>query len=576
MEKDNDLETIEELNFSYDDGAKISLYENPIKSGRKDKSTFITEGDLSMRSSNIMLGSDNKNLQDGVYVNAEEVKNALLNYLNKSGENKLIKSKKTGKKVTNNEIMEEVFKSLKKISSLKLGEKNYKIKNQDTRTIFIKENDSRFYKKSGILMLGNKGFKLPCGEYILEEELQKALEEYILIGKEKNDKKVKEDSDKKSTKDFFTHMEGEEIVLDSLSVKELPDNEKENDDVLKKLLSMTSDWNSDNIETLDENNPSNINDSKNENKVKRKNKKAFGVALLLASTTAILSTLGVTGGNIKQKEKVTKNVNYTIDSYEDRLVYETYEELSDRISKSLVIGSYSYFPAGINYHESSDYDFGGKNNNDVIGNELRKEGNYNIDYFSILKNGKIMYVERDNGKSLDDTINMVSTALNCNKDDLKVRIHFGGEKITGWTDFDEYIDKSKINKESYSKKVYLDTISGSVKDTDDKIITIKDEDNFVYIPYDDVSKEVKSSDKSYVLTNVSYSDSVTKENEVEDVDIGLFKDNVSIPLTALAGASGALLMYEHEKKKKLKEAKSNSKFEKFKDKLMKKIRGKSL
>ena len=37
-------------------------------------------------------------------------------------------------------------------------------------------------------------------------------------------------------------------------------------------------------------------------KVKRKNKKFLGTALLLASTVAFLSTLGVTGGNIKQKK----------------------------------------------------------------------------------------------------------------------------------------------------------------------------------------------------------------------------------------------------------------------------------
>ena len=80
MDKDKNLEGMEKLNFNYNDGSKISLYENPIRAGRKDKSTFITEGDLSMRSSNIMLGNDNKNLQDGVYVNEDEIKNALSKY----------------------------------------------------------------------------------------------------------------------------------------------------------------------------------------------------------------------------------------------------------------------------------------------------------------------------------------------------------------------------------------------------------------------------------------------------------------------------------------------------------------
>ena len=105
MDRDNNLEDIEELDFNYNDGSKISLYENPIRAGRKDKSTFITEGDLSMRSSNIMLGNDNKNLQDGVYVNEDEIKNALSKYLNESSENKVIKSKNNGRKVSVDEIL---------------------------------------------------------------------------------------------------------------------------------------------------------------------------------------------------------------------------------------------------------------------------------------------------------------------------------------------------------------------------------------------------------------------------------------------------------------------------------------
>ena len=121
MDRDNNLEDIEELDFNYNDGSKISLYENPIRAGRKDKSTFITEGDLSMRSSNIMLGNDNKNLQDGVYVNEDEIKNALSKYLNESSENKVIKSKKTGRKVSVDEILEKTFKCLKDSSSIKLA-----------------------------------------------------------------------------------------------------------------------------------------------------------------------------------------------------------------------------------------------------------------------------------------------------------------------------------------------------------------------------------------------------------------------------------------------------------------------
>ena len=394
-----------------------------------------------MRSSNIMLGNDNKNLQDGVYVNEDEIKNALSKYLNESSENKVIKSKKTGRKVSVDEILEKTFKCLKNSSVIKLGEKNNKIKNQDSRTVYIKGTGIKNFKRAGILMLGNKEFKLPCGEYILEEELQNALKEYVFSNEKKDEKP-------KSSEEFFKHLEGEEITLKPSDVKVLDIDEKNiknqnTEDILNKLLNMNADSSieikhneekKDDIPNLD-------NLVSKKHKVKRKNKKFLGTALLLASTVAFLSTLGVTGGNIKQKKIVTKSIEYTVQNYEEKEIKETYKELSDRIAGSLVIGNDSYFPEGVDYHESSDYDFGGRNNNDTIGNKLREEDNYNVDYFSILKDGKIVYVESNDGKNLNETINKVSKAFNCNEEELQARIHFGGEKVTGWTDFDDYKDK---------------------------------------------------------------------------------------------------------------------------------------
>ena len=579
MDRDNNLEDIEELNFNYNDGSKISLYENPIRAGRKDKSTFITEGDLSMKSSNIMLGNDNKNLQDGVYVNEDEIKNALSKYLNESGENKVIKSKKTGRKVSVDEILEKTFKCLKNSSVIKLGEKNSKIKNQDSRTVYIKGTGIKNFKRAGILMLGNKGFKLPCGEYILEEELQNALEEYVFSNERKDEKP-------KSSEEFFKHLEGEEITLKPSDVKVLDIDEKNiknqnTEDILNKLLNMNADSSieikhneekKDDIPNLD-------NLVSKKHKVKRKNKKFLGTALLLASTVAFLSTLGVTGGNIKQKKIVTKSIEYTVQNYEEKEIKETYKELSDRIAGSLVIGNDSYFPEGVDYHESSDYDFGGRNNNDTIGNKLREEANYNVDYFSILKDGKIVYVERNNGKNLNETINKVSKALNCNEEELQARIHFGGEKVTGWTDFDDYKDKTGIKRKSHTEDVYLGTTIGIMEDNGKNAVIINDNENKIEVPFENIGDKIDGkNNKSYVVTDIQNKESITKENEVSNVDIGFGKDSVSIPLTmagALAGASLALA-HEEEKKKKLDEVKKKSKFAQFKEKLSKKIRGKSL
>ena len=551
MDKDKNLEGMEKLNFNYNDGSKISLYENPIRAGRKDKSTFITEGDLSMRSSNIMLGNNNKNLQDGVYVNEDEIKNALSKYLNESSENKVIKSKKTGIKVSVDEILEKTFKCLKNSSVIKLGEKNSKIKNQDSRTVYIKGTGIKNFKRAGILMLGNKGFKLPCGEYILEEELQNALKEYVFSNEKKDEKS-------KSSEEFFKHLEGEEITLKPSDVKVLDIDEKNiknqnNEDILNKLLNMNADSSieikhneekKDDIPNLD-------NLVSKKHKVKRKNKKFLGTALLLASTVAFLSTLGVTGGNIKQKKIVTKSIEYTVQNYEEKEIKETYKELSDRIADSLVIGNDSYFPEGVDYHESSDYDFGGRNNNDTIGNKLREEGNYNVDYFSILKDGKIVYVESNNGKNLNETINKVSKALNCNEEELQARIHFGGEKVTGWTDFDDYKDKTGIKRKSHTEDVYLGTTIGIMEDNGKNAVIINDNENKIEVPFENIGDKIDGkNNKSYVVTDIQNKESITKENELSNVDIGFGKDSVSIPLTMAGALAGASLALAHEEEKK--------------------------
>lgn len=428
-------------------------------------------------------------------------------------------------------------------------------------------------------MLGNKGFKLPCGEYILEEELQNALKEYVFSNE-------KEDEKPKSSEEFFKHLEGEEITLKPSDVKVLDIDEKNiknqnNEDILNKLLNMNADSSieikhneekKDDIPNLD-------NLVSKKHKVKRKNKKFLGTALLLASTVAFLSTLGVTGGNIKQKKIVTKSIEYTVQNYEEKEIKETYKELSDRIAGSLIIGNDSYFPEGVDYHESSDYDFGGRNNNDTIGNKLREEGNYNVDYFSILKDGKIVYVESNNGKNLNETINKVSKALNCNEEELQARIHFGGEKVTGWTDFDDYKDKTGIKRKSHTEDVYLGTTIEIMEDNGKNAVIINDNENKIEVPFENIGDKIDGkNNKSYVVTDIQNKESITKENEVSNVDIGFGKDSVSIPLTmagALAGASLALA-HEEEKKKKLDEVKKKSKFAQFKEKLSKKIRGKSL
>ena len=179
----------------------------------------------------------------------------------------------------------------------------------------------------------------------------------------------------------------------------------------------------------------------------------------------------------------------------------------------------------------------------------------------------------------NETINKVSKALNCNEEELQARIHFGGEKVTGWTDFDDYKDKTGIKRKSHTEDVYLGTTIGIMEDNGKNAVIINDNENKIEVPFENIGDKIDGkNNKSYVVTDIQNKESITKENEVSNVDIGFGKDSVSIPLTmagALAGASLSLA-HEEEKKKKLDEVKKKSKFAQFKEKLSKKIRGKSL
>ena len=90
--------------------SKLNVFDAPMGPGRYDKGVIVSDGSLSMRTSNLMTGKKDV-LVDGKYFNVDDFMIALRNYLNnqeidivKQGDNeesnKIIVCKRIGKKVS--------------------------------------------------------------------------------------------------------------------------------------------------------------------------------------------------------------------------------------------------------------------------------------------------------------------------------------------------------------------------------------------------------------------------------------------------------------------------------------------
>lgn len=148
-----------------------------------NKKVFITTQYLEMaETSNIMLGKNKYQtvLENTEYLSLKEVKKAIKSLLTfENGEE--IYTRDTKERIAPEEVTERIIQNLKSRGELLIGTKNKKIRNQNTAKIFVKGMNQTDFIKKGILMLGNKGIELPCGEYINRDALEESLYDFIIL-----------------------------------------------------------------------------------------------------------------------------------------------------------------------------------------------------------------------------------------------------------------------------------------------------------------------------------------------------------------------------------------------------------
>lgn len=417
--------TEEEIQVALNTLSKISVSPQDFQAlglNRDDRSIIVTTNDgKTKKTSSIMMGynKDGISLENGDYVSALEFEQALQKELESDSKDAVYVCKKTGKKVDNSKLIEEILKKVTmEMSNLRLRETNA-IKNQDSVGIAIEDNRKKQEFKKGFLMLGNSQILLPTGDYILGSEIIKAINDYIKMVPNK----------------------------DNISPQQHP---VQSDDVIYSKEEETYEV------------------------IKRITKKINIVPIIIA----LLSTL-LMGFKLEENyDYVTINTPTSKAVYDvDALVEKSEQEIVDEITKDvkdIKTGDKIEVQDGLKYHSSSDFKYGGSNRNGTFG-QNNPTGEYNVDYISIVYNRKIVQVKYDKNQSLQQNLNLVADRLGVDVNDLESYIHLGGP-VSGWVDVDDII-KSKTEQSMKDRRVLLDekeNIQGIEHNFNGTTITIND------------------------------------------------------------------------------------------------------
>lgn len=452
--------TEEQIQVELDRLSQIRLEEDKsLGEMRDDRSaTIIDSKGIEQKTSSIMMGYNKAGieLENGEYVSASELEEALVSELSKKGEDVIYICTKTGKKVSQPELIESVMEEVvQKSSRLSLSEDST-IKNQDSAHVTIHDVKTDKDYNKGIFMLGNKDIQLPNGEYVLGSEIQDALAEYVALIPKKEEPSSPTTTSQQQTKN-------DEVYV-----------------VIKRYV-----------------------------------KKYSWIPILIATVITLLKGFGL---DDKMVDKYIQE-QYTSASAQISQVHVLTEEEAKEIANESIVklttGDSVTLKTGTEYYRSSDNRYGGNDTKGVIGNKIRPEGNYNVDYFSIIHNGKIVKTVFQKGINLEDVLQETSQKLNVPVTELEAWLHAGGP-IAGWVSIDDIIaSKAKdyegtirthIDKDSrlngYSENFDGKTITFN-NGTSDVTVTVADKDGNLLDPG---SVVMGSDGEKYCLDSLSLED----------------------------------------------------------------------
>lgn len=513
----------------------------------------------------------------GEFVSIKDFKEALERELSYDSSDTIYVAWKTGKTFSKNALIKDIIKTV--LASSVYLKANYGITKQNTffeeLTMIDTTGEKTIKTDLGRFPIDRKKVKIGDGKYVSAFEIEKALTNYVKMDKRKRDigsigtisqgigesDELDHDDDKIKGKigDGITTIPGD---------GEVP---KKNDPIKGGVPPRTANPKGGGNNPTGGGNPQNDEepigddtkrgeDSQTQDEIYdvilRKGRVPHRLLKLLSSLLLIifllLSGLDITDEKVQEKyTEFKKTASYSVSELEEieRYIMESDDEVVKRIMSNIIVDHPAYVEPGVTYHESSDYDRGGKNATGTFGKGIRPSGEYNVDSISIiLPSGEIIDTwETDT--NLDKYLETVSKTYNIPVEELTVRIHLGSP-VAGWVDFEDIGSKEEKEPKVKQTKIELEEqekISGIQNDFDGETITFENDgkevtikivdENGNLLPYGSV---VTGSDGvQYKVTNLTVVELATEATK----DVGTKKSlKWSIHNIELEEALGALAL----------------------------------
>ena len=421
----------------------MDVFDAPMGPGRYDKGVIVSDGSLSMRTSNLMTGKQNI-LVDDKYFNVEDIMMALESYLKdqdigvkKKNNNEstvtIIECKRTGKKVSVESFLGKIKAAIAGSDyNIKVGDSSPNIKNQNSARVTFSGKGEKEDSHRGLFMLGNKGLQLSKGDYKLAADIEKALNEYMLVHSV---------SRKVPSPGFKPRSPYEEYLT-----------------------------------------------NKDKIYIAKRTKKKYSlipalIPIIMSATMAFSMIPGkkvsYSPGNTTASVNVEQMVQVPITGD---------EAIQEALSKT-TLGSNIVMNKGTKFFNSSDHEYGGDDRSGEFGKGLRESGNYVIEYLSIInKNtGEIIKAVYEENKNIGKEVNKVLKDNNLSFSDVDIKVHIGGP-VSGWIDIRDIdslqknSNKVKINVEQTYKVIENDfqgSISFKNQEGKDVVLNILDSNGYI-------------------------------------------------------------------------------------------------
>ena len=297
---------------------------------------------------------------------------------------------------------------------------------------------------------------------------------------------------------------------------------------------------------------------------------AVGTAIIM-----LVASLGL--DNVlaqKQITEIQEKATYSVSQMSEQQIFETAEEAVQRAVSELSTGDSVFVEEGTRFDHESDR---ATDRHGIIGEGLREEGNYTLEYVSILDGeNKIIDVEFQEGVNLGDIVTQTLEERGLSLSDVQVRVHIGGP-VAGWIDVADILSEESITPQLIESKFVVESTYEGIDETFDGTLDVNTSNGTVELDVmnpdgtlvSEGSTVIGSDGNTYTVDNISvdHIETTTVTNEVVGQERTHSIDHLiehagyaAIAEALLIGGVAALGAVINKKKKEEEEKKAEEEF----------------